>query len=79
MDAWFVAKWQEIGNPLRIHVPKKTLVTRQIGRIRKGGITLIWLSAICVHISTIEPSGTAVALLPTARAHKIEPVWNDPS
>jgi len=53
---------------------RNNLGTGKIGRFRNGGggIIFIWLLAICVHISTIEPSGTAVTLLPTARAHTIE-------
>jgi hypothetical protein len=68
-----VAKWQEIRNPQRILVSKKKLLVHvRLEDYETGGIILIWLLAICVHSSTIEPSGTAVTLLTTARAHKIE-------
>ena len=39
-----MSEWQEIRNPQRIHVPKKNLGTREIGRFRNGeggGIILI--------------------------------------
>ena len=58
---------------------KNILGTCHIGRLRNVRDNINMVLAISVHISTIEPSGTAVTLLPTARAHKIESTWNDPS
>jgi hypothetical protein len=73
MESWLVAKWQEIRNPQRIHVSKKKLLVHvRLEDYETGGIILIWLLAICVHSSTIETLGTAITMLTTARAHKIE-------